>query len=287
MKKTVKDFLKKKGKEKIVMVTAYDYQTAFWADKAGVDGILVGDSLGMVLLGYENTLRVTMEDMVRHVSAVARAKPEALIIADMPFMSYEPSVEEAVKNAGRLVRAGAEAVKLEGGRDYVDRVEAIVKAGIPVMGHVGLTPQRMHKIGGYRLMGKRSEIAKEILEDALALQEAGAFSIVVEFTAAEVAREITSRLKIPTIGIGSGPYCDGQVLVINDLLGLTPNPPPFAKKYADFGEEIVRAVSKFSEEVKGGVFPEDSRTYHMKEEELKKFLESLKEDPKGRDSQGN
>lgn len=266
--------MKKRG-EKIVMITAYDYPTARLVDEAGVDAILVGDSLGMVVLGYDSTLPVTMDEMLHHVKAVARAKPRALVIGDMPFLSYEVSISEAVYNAGLMIKAGAEAVKIEGGVEVVDKVEAMVKAGIPVMGHVGLTPQRMLKIGGYKLMGKKIEIAEKIIDDAKALEDAGAFAVVIEFTVAEVAKIITEKLSIPTICIGSGPWCDGQVLVIHDILGLTPNPPPFAKKYVDLSKIILDAVKRYTSEVKTGIFPSEEHTKHMSREEYEELLKRI------------
>jgi len=255
-KVTVRTIMKKYKKgEKIVMVTAYDYAFARLVDQAGVDAILVGDSLGMVVLGYPSTNQVTLDDMVRAVSAVARAEPRAMIVGDMPFGSYEASDEEAVRSAVELVRAGAEAVKLEGGREVAGRVRAIVRAGIPVMGHLGLTPQKRHLLGGYRLRGKSEEEARELIEDAKALEEAGAFAVVLEFVKAEVAKRITEELSIPTICIGAGPHCSGQVLVMHDILGLAPFSPPFAKKYFDCGKAVVEAVREFAEEVRSGKFP--------------------------------
>ncbi len=267
--------MKKRG-EKIVMITAYDYPTARLVDEAGVDAILVGDSLGMVVLGYDSTLPVTIDEMLHHIRAVARAKPRALVIGDMPFLSYEVSRSEAVYNAGLMIKAGAEAVKVEGGIEIIDKVEAMVEAGIPVMGHVGLTPQRMLKIGGYKLMGKKVEIAEKIIEDAKALEDAGAFAVVIEFTVAEVAKIITEKLSIPTICIGSGPWCDGQVLVIHDILGLTPSPPPFAKKYVDLSKIILDAVKQYANEVRTGVFPSEEHTMHMSKEEYKELLNKIK-----------
>ncbi|RLG79259.1 MAG: 3-methyl-2-oxobutanoate hydroxymethyltransferase [Thermoprotei archaeon] len=267
--------MKKRG-EKIVMITAYDYPTARLVDEADVDAILVGDSLGMVVLGYDSTLPVTMDEMLHHVRAVARAKPRALVIGDMPFLSYEVSRSEAVYNAGLMIKAGAEAVKVEGGIEIIDKVEAMVEAGIPVMGHVGLTPQRMLKIGGYKLMGKKVEIAEKIIEDAKALEDAGAFAVVIEFTVAEVAKIITEKLSIPTICIGSGPWCDGQVLVIHDILGLTLSPPPFAKKYVDLSKIILDAVKQYANEVRTGVFPSEEHTMHMSKEEYKELLNKIK-----------
>ncbi|WFO75065.1 3-methyl-2-oxobutanoate hydroxymethyltransferase [Desulfurococcaceae archaeon MEX13E-LK6-19] len=268
---SVKDIVECKGKRKIVMVTAYDYSMARLVDKAGVDIILVGDSLGMVMHGLDSTIPVSMDDMLHHVRAVAAAKPRALIVGDMPFLSYEVSREEAVRNAGLLLKAGAEAVKVEGGVEIVDRIEAMVKAGIPVMGHVGLTPQRYLVIGGYRKRGKKLEEAEKIIEDALAVQEAGAFAVVIEFTAKEVAEIITKKLRIPTICIGSGPACDGQVLVLHDLLGINENPPPFAKKYADLARIIVDAVSNYAREVREGVFPGKEHYFTMKEDDRKEL----------------
>jgi 3-methyl-2-oxobutanoate hydroxymethyltransferase len=253
-KMTARRIMKMKGKQTIVMITAYDYPTARIVDEAGVDIILVGDSLGMVVYGMDSTHGVTMEDMVRHTSAVARAKPKALLVEDMPFGSYEPSVNVAVENAIQLVRAGAEAVKLEGGSEYTDRIKAIVNAGIPVMGHIGLTPQRYLKIGGYKLRGKSESEASTLIQDALELENSGVFSIVIEFTREEVARRITEKVSVPTICIGSGRYCDGQVLVFHDLLGLTREIPPFAKKYVDLYSIIKTAVERYASEVRMGVF---------------------------------
>lgn len=279
MKKvTVRDILKMKEEGvPIVMITSYDCYIAKLVDECKVDGILVGDSVGMVLLGYDTTLPVTMEEMLHHVKAVARAKPRALLIADMPFLSYQVSKEQAVRNAGRFIKAGAEAVKLEGGVEVVDKVEAIVKAGIPVMGHIGLTPQKIHQFGGYRLMGKESELAIKLLEDAKALEEAGVFSIVIEFTAMEVAREITRALRVPTICIGSGPYCDGQIIVLNDIIGLSPFIPSFVKKYADVSSIIRGAVSAYVSEVRARKFPGEEHYRRMPEEEYRKFLKRVEE----------
>ncbi len=267
--------MKKQGK-KIVMVTAYDYFQARIADEAGIDGILVGDSLGMVVMGYRSTLSVTIDEIAHHTKAVLNANPRALVVADMPFMTYEVSREEALRNAGKLIKLGADAVKLEGGEEIADTVEALVNAGIPVMGHVGLNPQRHLVVGGYRLKGKSAEDAVKILDDAKALEEAGAFAIIIEFTAAEVAAEITKRLRIPTICIGSGPYCDGQILVFHDVVGLNPEPPPFVKKYAQVYELIMDALSAFKVEVENGAFPDKGRFYRMKESELERFRELIK-----------
>ena len=237
------------------MLTAYDYPTARVISNTDLDGILVGDSLGMVVLGLENTLKVTMSDMLRHLDAVVRAKPKQLIVADMPFLSYEISTAEAVRNAGKFARHGADAVKLEGGEEMADVVKAIVRAGIPVMGHIGLTPQRFLRLGGYRTIGKREGEAEQLLRDAKALEEAGVFSIVIENTYAEIAKKISESVKVPTICIGSGPYCDGQILVIHDLLGFTDFSPYFAKAYVNLKEIISKAINEYISDVRGGKFP--------------------------------
>ncbi len=260
-KVTIRRILKMKARrEKIVMATAYDYPTARIVDEAGVDIILVGDSLGMVVLGMESTHGVSLDDMLRHTTAVARARPKAMIVGDMPFGSYEPSPTRAVESAIAFARAGAEAVKLEGGSEYADRIREITRAGIPVMGHVGLTPQRYLRLGGYRLRGKTPGEAEEIVRDALEVEAAGAFSIVIEFTAPDVAKRITEKLSIPTICIGAGPYCDGQVLVFHDIVGLSMQPPPFAKKYADAYNYMLKAVRRFTDEVRKGIFPGEEHT---------------------------
>ncbi len=269
---TVRDIMKMKGEKKIAMITAYDYTFAKLVDEAGVDIILVGDSVGMVMHGLDSTIPVSMDDMIHHVKAVAAAKPRALVVGDMPFLSYEASVEEAVKNAGYLLKAGAEAVKLEGGVEVVDKIKALVNAGIPVMGHIGLTPQRHLILGGYRKRGRKIAEAEKIIEDAKALEEAGVFAIVIEFTAAEVAKIITETVSVPTICIGSGPYCDGQVLVLHDLLGLTRNPPPFAKKYADLASIVVNAVKKYIVEVRTNAFPGKEHYFTMKKEDYMELL---------------
>ena len=244
-----------KGREKITMITAYDYPSALLADKAGIDIVFVGDSLGMVVYGEPNTLNVTMEQMIFHTRAVAKAVKRALVLADMPFSSYEVSVEEGVRNAVRLIQAGADAVKIEGGADHEKLVRKLVRMGIPVMGHTGLTPQRYLRLGGYRLMGETEEEIEEILRDAKALERAGAFAVVLEFTLADVAKLVTEEVSIPTIGIGSGPWVDGQVLVWHDLLGIYENVPPFVKKYADLASIIQLALESYREDVKTGKFP--------------------------------
>ena len=249
--------------EKIVSLTSYDYLCTKIVDESGVDMILVGDSLGMVVLGFENTLPVTMEEIIHHCKAVARARPKALLIADMPFMSYQASVEDAVRNAGRLVKeGGAESVKLEGGQRYVPVIEAIVHASIPVVGHLGLTPQSLHQLGGYRVQGKDSLSADLLVSDAAALERAGCFAIVLEGIPWQLAQRITGAVSIPTIGIGAGPYCSGQILVVHDMLGIHERPlPRFVKKYEDLGLRMKEAVSAYVREVKEGRFPAMEHSY--------------------------
>jgi 3-methyl-2-oxobutanoate hydroxymethyltransferase len=245
------------------MVTAYDYPSALLADQAGMDMLLVGDSLGMVVLGYQSTVPVTMDEMVHHTRAVMRANPAALVVADLPFLSYQASVTDAVYNAGRLVKeGGADAVKLEGGRAMVPMVRAIVDAGIPVMGHLGLTPQSVVQLGGYRVQGREKDAADRIAADAEALVEAGVFSLVLECVPADLARRITAELPVPTIGIGAGPDCDGQVLVYHDLLGLFDRfQPKFVKRYVNLGEAIVKALADYREEVRQGKFPGEEHSF--------------------------
>lgn len=254
--------MKEQG-EPIVMVTAYDTPTARCVDRAGVDVILVGDSLGMVVLGYESTLQVTMEDMVRHTAAVRRARPQALLVADMPFLSYQVSIERAVDNAGRLVReGGADAVKLEGGRPMLPAIEAIIRASIPVMAHLGLTPQSILRFGGYRVQGRGRAAETDLLADAEALAGAGAFLIVLEGIPQSLGRQITETVPVPTVGIGAGPGTDGQVLVLHDLAGLTEEPlPRFVKRYGEVGEAIRSAVERFSGEVRSGQYPSPDHWY--------------------------
>jgi 3-methyl-2-oxobutanoate hydroxymethyltransferase len=269
--------LKKQRGELITMLTAYDYPTALAVDQAKIDSILVGDSLGMVVLGYENTLPVTMADMLHHCRAVARGARYALLIGDMPFMSYQASVAEAVQNAGRFLQeAGMDAIKLEGGRERLDAIEAIVSAGIPVMGHLGLTPQSVHQLGGFRAQGKSVEAAKHMVEDALALQDAGCFSIVLESVPARLAELISRRLEIPTIGIGAGVGCDGQVLVTHDLIGLFDRfVPRFVKQYAHIHAEMSRALSAYRDDVSARRFPAEEHTFTMDDEEWALLLESV------------
>ena len=269
---------KKEHGEPITMLTAYDYPTALVMDQAGLDAILVGDSLGMVVLGYENTLPVTMDEMLHHCRAVARGAKTALLIGDMPFMSYQISAGEALRNAGRFLQEGGmDAIKLEGGRERQEAVRAIVAAGIPVMGHLGLTPQSVHQLGGFRPQGRSAAAAKHLLEDALVLEEAGCFSLVLESVPARLAELVSKRLSIPTIGIGAGTGCDGQVLVTHDLLGLFDRfTPKFVKKYADLYTEMQRAFSEFITEVKTKTFPADEHTVEMPEEEWEELLKGIK-----------
>jgi len=256
------------------MLTAYDYPTALSMDSAGVDAILVGDSLGMVVLGYANTLPVTMEEMLHHCRAVSRGAQFALLIGDMPFMSYQAEVSDAVRNAGRFLKeSGMDAVKLEGGRERAEAVRAIVGAGIPVMGHLGLTPQSVHQLGGFRPQGKSAAAAKRLLEDALLLEEAGCFSLVLESVPARLAEFVSRKLSIPTVGIGAGVGCDGQVLVTHDLLGLFDRfTPRFVKKYADFHGEMKRVFGEFLADVQSRRFPAAEHSVEMSDEEWQGFL---------------
>lgn len=257
-KLTVQDVLKKKqDKQKITMITAYDYPFAQIADEAGVEIILVGDSLAMVVQGLDNTLPVTMDEMVYHTRMVSRAVKRALVVGDMPYLSYQVSIEEAVRNAGRFLKeGGAQAVKLEGGREVVPQVEALAKAEIPVVAHIGLTPQAIHRMGGYKVQGKTEEAAKRLVEDAKMLESAGAFSLILEAIPADLAGQITGDLSIPTIGIGGGPQCDGQVLVLHDVLGLFDRfVPKFVKKYANLKKEALSAIRQYKEDVEKGIFP--------------------------------
>ena len=268
---------KKERGEPISMLTAYDYPTALAMDQAGVDAILVGDSLAMVVLGYETTLPITMEEMLHHARAVARGAKSALLIGDLPFMSYQVSVEEATRNAGRfLQQGGMDAVKLEGGRERADAVRSITSAGIPVMGHLGLTPQSVNQLGGFRAQGKTALAAKRLVEDALILEEAGAFSLVLESVPARLADLISKKISIPTIGIGAGAGCDGQVLVTHDLLGLFDRfTPKFVKKYADFHREMQRAFTDYIEDVETKRFPAQEHTVEMDDKEWDALLSDL------------
>ncbi len=251
------------GSPSLVMVTAYDAPGARMVDEAGADILLVGDSLAMVVLGHDDTLQATMADMVHHTSAVARTSPRALVVADMPWLSYHLDRADTLANAGALVRAGAAAVKLEGGRSRVPMVEALVDAQIPVMGHVGLTPQSMHAMGGFKVQGRTAESGAALVDAAGALAAAGVFAIVVEGVPAEVAAEITAAVPVPTIGIGAGPHCDGQVLVFHDLLGLDDRlAPRFVRRYASLRDEAVKALTAFAADVRSGEFPTPSESYH-------------------------
>ena len=263
----------KKNGEHLTMLTPYDYSTAKLMDETGINGILVGDSLGNVILGYEDTISVTMEDMIHHGAAVARGTKNALVVIDMPFMSYQTSVYDALVNAGRLMKEGrAGAVKLEGGKNICPQIEAITKAGIPVMGHLGLTPQAINAFGGFKVQGKTQEAAEQLLEDALAVEKAGAFALVLECVPRKLADIITEKLTIPTIGIGAGNGCDGQILVYQDLLGMFSDfTPKFVKKYANVGEIMKDAFSAYIEDVKQGAFPEKKHEYDIADEVIEKL----------------
>ncbi|MFN4223955.1 3-methyl-2-oxobutanoate hydroxymethyltransferase [Fervidobacterium nodosum] len=250
-----KKIIDMKGKEPITMITAYDYPTARIASEAGIDIILVGDSLGNVILGYDSTIPVTMEDMLMHIKAVRRGAPDAFIVGDMPFLSYEISPEKAVENAGLMLKAGANAIKLEGGEPYAETIRRIINAGIPVMGHLGFTPQSVNLLGGHKVQGKTPESREKLLKDAKILEEVGCFSIVLELVVEQVAKEITENVKIPTIGIGAGRHCDGQVLVFHDIVGLTTMDLKFVKRYANTYEIMLNAVKSYKTEVKNKVFP--------------------------------
>ena len=276
-KATVLTLQQKKDRgERISMLTAYDFPTARALDAAGLDAILVGDSLAMVVLGHETTLSVSMDEMLHHARAVARGTKRALLIGDMPFMSYQADPAEAVRNAGRFLKEAAmDAVKLEGGREYADTILAVVRAGIPVQGHIGLQPQSVRRLGGYRVQGRTAEAARGLIEDALALESAGCFSIVLESVPEQVASAITERLRIPTIGIGAGAGTDGQVLVLHDILGLYEPAPRFVRQFAHLGDEITRAVGAYRAEVESGRFPAPEHSISMSEEELGALLASL------------
>ncbi len=271
-KVSVSDLASMKGKEKISVLTAYDYSTALICDRAGVDVILVGDSAGMVVLGYPNTVPVNMPEMLVFCGAVSRAAKRAMIIGDMPFGSYQPGTETAIENAVQFIKGGCDAIKLEGGAEIADKVKAIVDAGVPVMGHIGLKPQTTSLWEGYRLQGRTADSASRLVADAQALEKAGVFSIVLEMVASEVAEMITEKVSVPTIGIGSGPGCDGQVLVLHDLLGIYEDiRPKFVKRYAELAKPILDAVSSYTQDVKAGRFPGEQNTFHMNPEELEKL----------------
>jgi len=263
--------MKERG-EKITMVTAYDYPMALLADRAGVDMILVGDSVGMVVLGYENPVPVTVDDIIHHTRPVVRGAKRPLIVADMPFMTYHVSREQTVTNAARLIQeGGADAVKLEGGREVAHTVKALVEVGIPVQAHIGLMPQRASVGGSFKVQGRDAATAEAIIGDALALDEAGAFSVVLEFVTAEAAEVITEKVGIPTIGIGSGPMCDGQVLVLHDILGVYDRAPPFARPYANLNKVVLEALSAYRDDVRSAKYPGEKYTVHMDADEAEKL----------------
>lgn len=263
----------KKNKQKLTMLTAYDYSTAKLIDSCGINGILVGDSLGMVCLGYEDTLSVTMEDMIHHTKAVAKGAKNSLIVADMPFMSYQTSVYDAVYNAGRLIKEGrAQAIKLEGGVEVFEQIQAIVKASIPVMGHVGLTPQSVNAFGGFKVQGKDEVAAKKLIEDAIAVEKAGAFSVVLEGVPSKLAKIVTEKLSIPTIGIGAGVDCDGQILVYQDMLGMFSDfTPKFVKKYESLGDKMKSAFETYIDEVENGYFPSQKHSFNISDGIIEKL----------------
>ena len=277
-KVTVHTLMEKKAKgEKITFITAYDFPTAAIEDKAGIDIILVGDSLGMCVYGFDSTLPVTMDMMVNHSKAVRKGAPNCFVVSDMPYMSYQVSVEQAVANAGRLMQeAGVDGIKLEGGSEMVDRISAIIKAGIPVIGHLGLTPQSVAMLGGFKVQARDVATATKLIEDAKALEEAGCVSIILEAVPAEVAQIITERSKVPVVGIGAGPHCDGQILVIHDLLGFFGGYiAKFVKQYANMSEDIEKALIEYKEDVENGVFPGPEHCYKISEEELVKLEKAL------------
>jgi 3-methyl-2-oxobutanoate hydroxymethyltransferase len=265
--------MKRRG-EKIVMITAYDYPSARLVDQAGIPLILVGDSLGMVVLGYDSTLPVTMEDMIHHTKAVVRGSQRAHVVFDLPFMAYQASVEDALRNAGRALKeTGAQSVKLEGGAAMAETIRRLVTAGIPVMGHIGLTPQSVHQLGGFRVQGRTSRAARRILDDALALEDAGCYAVVLEGIPAPLARIISERLTIPTIGIGAGPHCDGQVQVFHDMLGIYPEfVPKHTRLYAHLAEMMVEAMRRYAEDVREGRFPTDKESFRMDEAALAELV---------------
>ena len=267
---TVNDIKDKKGKEKIAALTAYDYSFARLIDDAGIDIILVGDSLGMVSLGYDSTVNVTMEDMLHHSRAVSRGTRKGLVVSDMPFGSFQKDIPAAVENASRFIKdGGAQAVKIEGGFEVKETIKKIIESGIPVMGHLGLTPQTADKLGGYKVQGKTKDVAQKIIDEAYALEEVGVFSIVLECVPYQLARLITDKINIPTIGIGAGPYCDGQVLVIHDILGLQDKvKPKFVRLYSDVRAEIKKAVCAYREDVLRGEYPSLKESYTMPDEEM-------------------
>ena len=278
MKITAPIIQTQKGTKKIKMITAYDTPSAVIADKAGADIILVGDSLTTTVLGHENTIQATMDIMVHHTAAAARAKPNALIVGDMPWLSYHVSIEETVRNAGRFIREGkAEAIKIEGGKNRTETIQALVSAEIPVMGHIGLTPQSVHSMGGYKVQGKNTKDASKLIEDAKALEKAGVFSIVLEGIPDILAKKITKAINIPTIGIGAGPHCDGQVLVFHDVLGLNfGHVPKFVRQYANLGDQAINALKQFFADIESENFPSDAESYHLNKDSQQEFQTTLK-----------
>jgi len=279
-KVTVPAIQARKGGPKIKVVTAYDAPSARIADRAGADIILVGDTLAHVVLGFDDTLPATVDIMIHHTAAVARTKPGAMVLGDMPWLSYHLSMEETVRNAGRLMReGGAEAVKLEGGRKRLPMIEALLSAEIPVMGHLGLTPQSIHTMGGYRVQGKRAETARELLEDARALAAAGVFGIVLEGVPDVLAQMVTQEVPVPTIGIGAGPHCDGQVLVFHDVLGMYDGRvAKFVRQYAHLSDVATEALQRFFADVQAGTFPSDAESYHMDEESMRAFYALIRKE---------
>ena len=277
MHKSTQDIINmKKEKEKISVLTSYDYTLASLCDKAGIDILLVGDSAGMVMLGYENTIPVSMDQMCIFTEAVSRARKQSLLVSDLPFMSYQASIEDAINNSGRLIKAGADAVKLEGGTIMAETISAIVDVGIPVMGHIGLQPQTTVLSQGYKVQGKTKETAMQLIEDAKELEDAGVFSIALEMVSHEVAEIISETVSIPTIGIGSGVGCDGQVLVVQDLLGMYDKiKPKFAKRYMNLSEDIVNSLQNFKQDVRSETFPAEENWFSMNENELKKLRDQL------------
>lgn len=274
MKNTVETFRQAKGREKLTMLTAYDCCIARIIDGCGINSILVGDSIGMVTMGYANTLPVTVDDMIRHCAMVARGCRDALLVCDMPFMSFQCGPAETLRNAGRIVKEGrAQAVKLEGGRDFAPDIRALVRASIPVMGHIGLTPQSVNALGGFKVAGRGLEAAKKLMDDARAIQDAGVFSMVLECVPAPLAERISQELEVPTIGIGAGAGCDGQVLVWQDMLGMNDaKPPKFVKIFSQVGEMMRQAFTAYSEEVKNGTFPASEHVYSLPDDEILKQL---------------
>lgn len=277
MHKTPRDIIaKKQAGKKISVITAYDYSLATLCDRAGVDILLVGDSAGMVVLGYENTIPVTMTNMEIFTEAVSRARENALVVGDLPFMSYQAKISDAIKNSGKLIKAGADAVKLEGGVEMADTIRAIVEKGIPVMGHIGLQPQTTMLSQGYRVQGKTKDSAIQLIESAKALEKAGVFSIALEMVTSEVAKIISESISVPTIGIGSGAGCDGQVLVIHDMIGLYDKiEPKFVKKYLSLSNEITKAVEEYRKDVESGKFPGKEHSFSMEKSELEKLREEI------------